>query len=199
MNSPLTNYSVDRTPGQADGSVLVRLFEEGRQLSWEQVLLGLQEQPTFALWYSQVLAETDLEGFLWEHPPIGVNDLTKAYEFRLYPAASMQSLPADPNTFAKYFNPSLAVHFPNLRKDADLVVPTPISGINISAYAHLAAFVSGAPQEQLVAFWRLVGERVMALISDDPLYVSTHGFGVYWLHVRLEGRPKYFRTAYKSH
>ena len=32
-------------------------------------------------------------------------------------------------------------------------------------------------------------------LSDQPLWVSTCGLGVYWLHVRLDSFPKYYRYA----
>lgn len=197
MNIPQNGYFADFASGQADGSVLVRLFKKGVQLNWQQVLTELRREPAFALWYNSVLAETNLAAFLWEHPPLRKQALTQEYEFRLYPAASMIRLRSDVDTFTKYFDTSAAVYFPNLGKNAELIVPTPADGVDLQVYAHLAAFVRGAAQSQQVAFWRLVAERILMSVGSDPLYVSTHGFGVFWLHVRLEGRPKYYRTDYR--
>jgi hypothetical protein len=59
-------------------------------------------------------------------------------------------------------------------------------------YTHLARFLREAPREQVHELWIAAGEAVMARLSDKPLYVSTAGMGVAWLHVRLDTRPKYF-------
>ena len=42
------------------------------------------------------------------------------------------------------------------------------------------------------ALWRTVGEAVSERITDRPLWLSTAGGGVAWLHVRLDSRPKYY-------
>jgi hypothetical protein len=84
------------------------------------------------------------------------------------------------------------VTFPNLGGDAVLVAPCP--GGSPQAYPHLAAFVRAAPMYQQHALWRRVGEAVDAWIgaTSDPVWVSTAGQGVFWLHVRLDSRPKYY-------
>ena len=39
---------------------------------------------------------------------------------------------------------------------------------------------------------RVLGDAVHEKISDAPLWVSTNGAGVAWLHVRLDSTPKYY-------
>ena len=63
------------------------------------------------------------------------------------------------------------------------------------AYGHLAAFVREAPREQVHALWARVGELVLERVSNVPLWLSTAGGGVAWLHVRLDSRPKYYTHA----
>ena len=38
-------------------------------------------------------------------------------------------------------------------------------------------------------------DAVAARLSDRPLWLSTSGAGVAWLHVRLDDRPKYIQHA----
>ena len=71
-----------------------------------------------------------------------------------------------------------------------LVVPAPLDAC--TDYAHLATIVRSAPVSQQCAFWRAVGETVRGSLSDQTLWLSTSGLGVYWLHVRLDSRPKYY-------
>jgi len=44
-----------------------------------------------------------------------------------------------------------------------------------------------------------LAREALARLSDRPLWISTAGMGVNWLHVRLDSRPKYYRHApYKT-
>ena len=80
--------------------------------------------------------------------------------------------------------------FWNLGRDALLVAPAPIA--DASVYSSLAAFVRGAPEEQQHALWQRVADAAREQLGEDPLWISTSGLGVYWLHVRLDSRPKYY-------
>ena len=66
-----------------------------------------------------------------------------------------------------------------------------------AAYGHLAAFCRAAPESQRVAVWQAVGEALHGMLggaaaSAPPVWLSTEGSGVPWLHVRLDSRPKYY-------
>ncbi|MFE4105063.1 DUF6940 family protein, partial [Almyronema epifaneia] len=53
-----------------------------------------------------------------------------------------------------------------------------------------------APTQQVHALWATVGRRASQLLNEQgrqPLWISTSGLGVYWLHVRLDTFPKYYR------
>jgi len=46
---------------------------------------------------------------------------------------------------------------------------------------------------------RSTARAITARLSDRPLWVSTSGLGVAWLHVRLDARPKYYQyTPYRE-
>ena len=61
-----------------------------------------------------------------------------------------------------------------------------------SVFAHLAAFVRGAPAQQRHVLWQRVADAMMRRLSGQPVWLSTAGAGVSWLHVRLDDRPKYY-------
>ena len=84
--------------------------------------------------------------------------------------------------------------FGNLSGDAELVVPTPMPKLD---YPHLSAFVRSAPSEQQRALWAAVGLALTAwwLRTSEPVWTSTSGLGVSWLHIRLDQRPKYYTHA----
>jgi hypothetical protein len=80
--------------------------------------------------------------------------------------------------------------FPTLGGDAVRVVPC--RAADPSAYGHLAAFARLAPEPQRHALWRAVGDAMARRVGAKPVWLSTAGAGVAWLHVRLDDRPKYY-------
>ncbi len=80
--------------------------------------------------------------------------------------------------------------FDNLGHDAVLVAPV---GAVPEGCAHLASWCRTAPEAEQHALWKAVGRAVLAWWerTPDPLWLSTSGLGVPWLHVRLNRRPKY--------
>jgi hypothetical protein len=104
----------------------------------------------------------------------------------------------DAEAFESHFkaNPSKAVIvFPNLGKNAILIVPCPqsASADMQNAYVHVGAFVRHAPAAQVQELWQTVGAVMLAQIRDEPAWLSTAGLGVSWLHVRIDQRPKYYK------
>lgn len=48
------------------------------------------------------------------------------------------------------------------------------------------------PQGDAVKLWRCVAETMLRRLSGRPLWLSTAGAGVAWLHVRVDPVPKYY-------
>eukprot|EP00614_Pseudopedinella_elastica_P018899 CAMPEP_0172646364 /NCGR_PEP_ID=MMETSP1068-20121228/240204_1 /TAXON_ID=35684 /ORGANISM="Pseudopedinella elastica, Strain CCMP716" /LENGTH=345 /DNA_ID=CAMNT_0013460621 /DNA_START=347 /DNA_END=1385 /DNA_ORIENTATION=- len=87
--------------------------------------------------------------------------------------------------------------FANLGGDSYLVAPSPVESPP-RPYPHLAAFLANAPPQQVAKLWRTVAGVVLtraeqvAGAANRPFWLSTSGLGVYWLHVRIDRRPKYY-------
>jgi hypothetical protein len=120
--------------------------------------------------------------------------LNEPYEFVLVDSPQLASAAAEPLVFDDYFNSAKSVGsvvvFENLGGDAELVAPCPQGPPQ--HYAHLAAFARAAPQAQRHELFRRLAQTIETRLSENPLWVSTSGLGVYWLHVRLDSRPKYY-------
>lgn len=110
----------------------------------------------------------------------------------------------DPRSFADHFDDcpedAVACAFPNLGGDGILVAPKPPDvneNIPLRVYSHLAAFVREAPEADLTELWRVVGETYLEVLSNrketKPVWFSTAGTGVAWLHFRFDDRPKYYK------
>ena len=101
-------------------------------------------------------------------------------------------MPLDTESFSGHFRSGCdAVTFGNLGGDAVLVAPCPDpAGGNL---AHLASFTATARPELQLALWKAVGAALETQVAARPLWLSTAGHGVAWLHVRLDSWPKYYR------
>src|SRR5262249_55914637 len=141
--------------------------------------------------FTSLLAAAPYAAFRWETPPVTAASVSQPFEFVLLDRPGLAQRP-EPKAFAEHYARSVAgvAIFPNLGGDAILVVPCPLAPP--SAYGHLAAFVRLAPASQQHALWRSVGEAMAGRIGERPVWLSTAGAGVSWLHVRLDDRPKYY-------
>jgi Family of unknown function (DUF6940) len=117
----------------------------------------------------------------------------RPFEFVLLDDPGLAFIP-DAEAFSEHFgrattNPGV-VSFSNLGKDALLVVPCPLAPS--AAYRHLGAFLREAPEQQHHSLWKAVGETTQKALGRTPIWLSTAGAGVSWLHVRIDRRPKYY-------
>ena len=133
----------------------------------------------------------------------------------------------------------IVTSFKNLGGDSGLIVPCPDPAKQNSTFTHIKNFIKGASNEQVMAYFRLLGAEADVFIQangDNPRYggpsccvvvlhlqlctcmeyapnknkhglhgliwtarvlcmyswLSACGLGVYWLHSRLDPKPKYY-------
>lgn len=71
-----------------------------------------------------------------------------------------------------------------------LVVPMPVRGKN---YATLRDFIDNATVVQQQEFWKKVAEVARSFMEEKgKVWVSVHGMGVGYTHVRISSSPKYY-------
>ena len=177
------------------GRVLrVRIRSGGEPASRAGIIQRWRHDPGFCEAFARLLSEAPFEAYFWETPPVTRETLARPFEFVLVDSPELAGLAADRSAFAGYFDGgdprAETVAFPNLGGDAFLVAPTPRADLGV--YPHLAAFSRGAPAAQQQALWKAVGRAVDSILGDRPLWLSTSGLGVAWLHVRLDTHPKYY-------
>lgn len=170
----------------------IRFFarESNRALNWNEVLGRWKDDADFRASFTNVLAAAPFEAFRWETPGVTTSDLQSAFEFALTDSPELLTGP-DPSPFLEHFtHAGPVVSFRNLGGDAELLVPCPLAPE--SAYTHLAVFVRDAPDAQRHALWREASLAMTRRLGARPVWLSTAGGGVAWLHVRLDDRPKYY-------
>ena len=174
------------------GALRFLLSRNSEPASYADVLAAWRTDADFRKWFSDVLSSSPFAAFRWETPPVTKSTAGRVFEFVLLDSPGLARRPT-PEAFAEHFDQASSsdiVTFSNLGGDAIMVVPRPIAPQ--SAYGHIGAFVRNAPESQRLALWQAVGHAMVARLGASPVWLSTAGAGVSWLHVRLDDRPKYY-------
>lgn len=184
-------HARERLPSGRGARYLIS--ERSNPLDFRQAMELLATDTGFRSFMTDLLAGSEYRAFRWETPALDRARATRPFEFVLIDDPTLDRK-ADPTVFASYFagvaiNDAVAVA-PNLGRTSELIVPRGI--VAPSAYPHLAAFLRTAPETQVDALWRSVADTVLRSLSDTPLWLSTAGAGVAWLHVRVDRVPKYY-------
>lgn len=186
----MTTWSIRSEPVEC--GLRFALIANDEVMAFQTFFRLLRDDRSFADWFSAKLAAFPCDAFYWELPPLTKATIGDSTEFVLIEAPGLEGISPEPQPFAGYFARATEdiVVFPNLGGDALLVVPTPAARDDV--YPQLATFLRGAPAEQIRALWRRTAETLIGRLGDAPLWLSTAGGGVAWLHVRIDSYPKYY-------
>lgn len=172
-------------------TVKLQFHSKGNCLSYGEFLEALLEEHDFRQLLQEELRAAPFVAYRWETPPLTSHTLDHPFSCLLHNSPDLD-VTADDTDFRYRFKPGEAVVcFENLGADALLIVPCPVSAS--ANYSHIGAFHRSAPSGQQHALWELVARSAMTRAGTQPLWLSTAGGGVDWLHVRLDSRPKYYR------
>lgn len=175
-----------------EGVIWYQITQKGDIMSFRTVLERLSASQSFIQFFVEVLKGCPYESFFWEVKPCSLQRLDESFEFVLVQSHELTRIQADSTAFDEHFREhESVVTFWNLRRDAKLVVPEPLG--SKEHYGHLALFVRNAPSVQVTLFFQKVVESYYQSLGAEPLWLSTSGLGVSWLHVRIDVKPKYYR------
>jgi len=187
-------YSADVEQLEESRVLRFRLRLNGAPLSWSDVVHRWQNDPSFRGFFISVLADAPFPAFFWETPPVTRTSIDRQFEFVLVDSQSLAGVHSDQQAFANHVasaHPDASViEISNLGGDATLVVPCHRGPL--SAYSQIATFARGAPDDQQHQLWTLVGATLQRQLGTQPVWLSTSGLGVYWLHIRFDSTPKYY-------
>jgi hypothetical protein len=189
----VTRRYTHRVASLAQGTLRYAIDADQAPLGRRAALERLGADAAFRDYLSERLREVAFAAYRLELPPLSVATAGEPFEFVVVDDPWLE-VPAEPAVFAGHFEPPADAPVravANLGGTARLVVPRQIAAAE--HYAHLARFLRGAPAPQVHALWQCVASSALADLDERPLWVSTAGGGVAWLHVRIERRPKYYR------
>ena len=194
------NWQFQRTEVGSNGQKFRYLDQGGSLLLFKDVIELWAQDDLFCGFHCQVLSDIPFKAYKWETPVVDVARIERPFEFVVLNAPRLdraQDMTAFQERFGDTPEDQLTIAFPNLGKNAILVVPTP-SGQEVN-HCHLGAFIRTCQAEHESSLWRQVGISMQERVSNKPVWLSTAGGGVAWLHIRLDDRPKYYGYRdYKS-
>ena len=214
--SPLANarpVGLIEAQEQAAG---VAKFTSDPLVSFERGLELVRSSASFREAIIGAIARSPNDAVFFEMPAVSAaTAASMPFAFVLVAAPTLASVRTDPHSFRDYLSPaptdghggatggaigSTSVTFTSLGGDATLVVPRPSAAEahSLDCYAHLAAFVRGAPSERVHDWLSLFASAALQRLAHShgaPLWISTSGSGVSFLHGRLDERPKYYTYA----
>ena len=80
--------------------------------------------------------------------------------------------------------------FPTFDPKTVLVIPMPVDRANFATFRD---FIDNASQERQILFWKRVSKVAKKQVKKyGKVWISTHGLGVPYLHVRVSSTPKYY-------
>lgn len=83
-----------------------------------------------------------------------------------------------------------AISFNNISGDTRLIIPAPVKG---KSFPTMKKFIDNASRQHQIEFWKYVAKEVKKEMKQhSELYISTHGLGVPYFHVRICTTPKYY-------
>lgn len=180
--------------GRNEYAVRLKIIQNEKPLSFQEVLHLWKSDTTFIQFYTSTLQSKGFSAFYWEHPPLQKKDLDNEYEVILQKSRGFDHRRINETAFKDYFQPNQQVAvFDNLGNDALLVVPTKMQ--ESETYKHFGSFLQNAQTEQIQSLFQEIGNAVFQeLEKGKQIWLNTAGLGVIWLHVRLDTRPKYYKT-----
>ena len=170
-----------------------KVFRGETPVSYSEAAALWKDDESFRQRFTEALCNSEFSAFRWETPPVNQSFLDRDFEFVLLNCPGLARTP-DRKSFADFFlHDEAVVHFENLGKDALLVVPSPAT--HDSQFSHLKGFLKTANEATIHEFWAKVGTQFLQRVSEQgeaPVWLSTAGMGVAWLHVRMDSYPKYY-------
>ena len=176
-----------------------RIVKNNVYLSWKDVFMMVEQNDKFVISFIQILESNQFATYYLEFVPVSKDNFDEIlFEFVLIKTHGFEK-DANITSFGEDkldTNSNKIISFPNLSKTCVLICPCFNHQIDINRYIHIGTFInsSNINQEQKV----LLLSRAFNVYSDlldklpgQKLWLSTHGKGVAWLHIRVDLIPKY--------
>ncbi len=143
-----------------------------------------------------IFKESNFKYAYWEFPPYYNVTSQNLAEFSLIKSSSFGN--ANSKSFEEHFKGKLdndIVSFYNLSGDTKLVTINS-TDLKNQTFCHIMEFMLHALHKTKHELLTKIGEEMLKFTnSKNKIYLSTHGHGVPWLHIRICNKPKYYTNS----
>lgn len=105
----------------------------------------------------------------------------------------LEKLEYNSKSFDKHIKESknnYVTSFMNLSNTSLLIIPIPK---NNKKYTTIKEFIDLSSKTQQIYFWKYVSKKIKEMLKEnEKVYISTHGLGVPYFHLRIDLEPKYY-------
>lgn len=174
-----------------------RLSNGTKWSSWYDIFAIINSNDYFVNSLIQILQSNPFDEYYLEFKPTSLTDSPRTiFEFVIIKTSGFANNP-DIKTFGEKklnTNSNQIQIFPNPTKTAILICPCFNHLYSMNSYTHIGKFMSSSNQKQKSILLQGAFETYYNELSKSPnkkLWLSTHGKGVGWLHIRIDYTPKY--------
>jgi len=191
----------------SENSSKYKIYQNDQQITYRQFLELLGKTEDFREFFRNTLASSPFAAFRFETPAINNEKINRDFEFIILNSPHLVDIEPDTTSFREHWSRCInqrSCIFMNLGRSSTLIAPVPTVAeekFDFSTgkkYSSIAPFVRDAPKEDVDAVFKdLSVEGLKKAESSSKAYISTEGSGVYWLHIRIDPRPKYYGSEYR--
>lgn len=177
----------------ASNAIKYIVYIDKHRITFDEAMDLFYNSKNFRNKFITKLRNVKFQGYFLEMAPSD-----KLFEFTLINVPVFSNIKANSTPFKDKLKNCLSdtdvISFMNFSMKSKLIVPCSKTK-NKEVYTHIANFIRYAPINQIHSLLKEIPVQVNSFRKrNDPIWVSTHGLGVYWLHVRLDSLPKYYKT-----
>lgn len=183
---------------QVDGDVeKYKVYLGEDRIKFNNVIQLLKDDERFRDELKHVLTDCPYPAYFFETPPVNNVDYSATeFEFVLVNSKTLANVSPNREAFLEHFKSDCSnVAFFNLGKDAKLIAPCPVASKSDKTFTHLTSFARNSDEKQYHDFWKLTAKEMDARVNKQGskyTWLSTSGLGIYWLHMRIDSKPKYY-------
>jgi hypothetical protein len=155
-------------------------------MDWSEVVDNLCYYPRFRERLVEQLNEVPFQRYKWECNPFNPKK-DSPFEFVCVSDTSLPKKP-DPSKLLDYITDAEVAVYKNLKKTSTLISPGLLTNADC---ATISSFMRTAKAEDQHALLIALGKELEK--RKKPVWVSTAGAAVPWLHIRLDPRAKYYK------
>lgn len=140
----------------------------------------------------------DYEAYFLECPKMNAKTLNDGFEFIIYNAKNkFKNKKANFDYFSFYSDDYLSMCIKSHNGNI-MIIPNHMKGTPCENYLNISNFLRNSLDEQIIDLFYLLSDNIKKEInSGNTIWVSTHGLGIPWLHIRIDYFPKYY--CYKKY